>query len=121
MAKTVTRSGRIPRRAREECCSPGSTTSALDADVQETADQLKALAHPVRLGIIHILSAATGPVCACEIEARFTLSQPTISHHLRVLREAGLIDGDQRGSWVHYRMREDAVRSLGKHLSRLGK
>ena len=63
---------------------------------------LKALADGSRLAILRLIAAQSEAICACEIVARFDLSQPTIAHHLRVLREAGLITAERRGVWVHY-------------------
>ena len=66
------------------------------------AARFKALGHPVRVQIVDILSRYEGEVCVCDIERQFSLTQPTISHHLKVLREAGLVEADQRGLWVYY-------------------
>jgi ArsR family transcriptional regulator, arsenate/arsenite/antimonite-responsive transcriptional repressor len=66
------------------------------------ASFFKALGDATRLEIVSLLGAAGSPLCACEIEARFALSQPTISHHLRLLREAGVVTSERRGSWVYY-------------------
>ena len=69
---------------------------------------LQAAADPTRLAILRQLALA-GPVCACDIGAGYALAQPTISHHLRVLREAGWIQGERRGTWIWYAMRPDAM------------
>lgn len=70
---------------------------------QRTAQLLAALADPVRLRIVSMLAASPdGAACGCELEDPLGLSQPTVSHHLRILREAGLIEGERRGRWVHY-------------------
>jgi len=66
------------------------------------AEQLKALADPTRLRMLDLLAQQTGPVCVCDITARFDQQQPTISHHLRILREAGLVDCEKRGVWAYY-------------------
>lgn len=63
---------------------------------------LKALADENRLAIVELLTAADDPICACDFETVLGLAQPTISHHMRVLREAGLVDGERRGQWVYY-------------------
>lgn len=69
------------------------------------APVLAALADPVRLRIVSMLIAAPdGSACGCDLEAPLALSQPTVSHHLKVLREAGLVEGERRGRWVHYRV-----------------
>jgi ArsR family transcriptional regulator len=80
--------------------------------MKRTADPdvllLQAAADPTRLSIIRQLSDA-GPVCACELSACCDVSQPTVSHHLRVLREAGWISGERRGTWIWYSLRPEAV------------
>ncbi len=73
---------------------------------------LKALAHPVRLQIVGLLQRQAGQVCVCDIEANFDLSQPTISHHLKVLRQAGIVAGEQRGVWIYYHTRPEAMAVL---------
>jgi ArsR family transcriptional regulator len=72
---------------------------------------LSALADPVRLAIVRQL-ARDNEVCACNLDAIGTVSQPTVSHHLRVLREAGIVTSDRRGTWVYYRLAPDAARRL---------
>ena len=83
---------------------------------------LQAIADPIRLRIVRQL-ADTGPVCACDIAAGYPVSQPTVSHHLRVLREAGWIEGDRRGTWIWYTLRPDAAlrfRAMGEALTQDG-
>ncbi|MCK6445490.1 MAG: metalloregulator ArsR/SmtB family transcription factor [Planctomycetes bacterium] len=72
----------------------------------------KALADETRLEILVMLAERTGTLCACEIEAHFDLSQPTISHHLRILREAGLVRVERRGTWNHYTLERQTVAKL---------
>lgn len=89
------------------CCGGGSSRLDLD-EATALAQQLSAIADPVRLQMLSIIaSSATGEVCACDFVEPIGKSQPTVSHHLKVLNEAGLITGDKRGRWVWYR------RSLG--------
>jgi len=83
----------------------------------EQADQiaplLKALADPVRLRLLSLVASRDeGEACICDLNAAFDLTQPTISHHMRVLHEAGLVDRDKRGVWVYYRVRPQALASL---------
>lgn len=83
--------------------------------MEEAADlaaMLKALAHPVRLQIVDLLQRQAGQVCVCDIEANFDLSQPTISHHLKVLRQAGILAGEQRGVWIYYHTQPAAMKTL---------
>ena len=78
------------------------------------AGLLKALADPVRLRLMSIvLSHEGGEACVCDLTDAFELSQPTISHHLKVLHEAGLLDRDKRGVWVYYRARPEALNAVG--------
>lgn len=76
------------------------------------ADRLKALADPTRLRMLDLLAQQTEPLCVCDITAQFEQHQPTISHHLRILREARLISGEKRGTWSYYWATEDGRRSL---------
>ena len=87
------------------CCTP-IAEAALDADqATDLARMFKALGDPIRLRLLsRITSAPGGEICVCDITGDdFDVSGPTISHHLKVLREAGLIDGERRGTWVYYR------------------
>ena len=85
------------------CCTP-MTAEALSVDqAADLARGFKALGDPVRLRLLSLIAARNGgEVCVCELTDAFTVSGPTISHHLRVLREAGLIDCQRRGTWVYY-------------------
>jgi ArsR family transcriptional regulator len=76
---------------------------------------LKALADPVRLRLMSLVAShqGGGEACICDLNEAFDLSQPTISHHMKVLHEAGLVDRDKRGVWVYYRVRPQALGSLG--------
>ena len=80
----------------------------------QVAPLLKALADPVRLRLLSLVASRDGgEACICDLNAAFDLTQPTISHHMRVLHEAGLVDRDKRGVWVYYRARTQALASLG--------
>jgi ArsR family transcriptional regulator, arsenate/arsenite/antimonite-responsive transcriptional repressor len=82
-------------------------------DLRPYTRLFKALGDETRLEILGLLAAAPdGPLCACDIEAHFDLSQPTISHHLKVLRDAGVVTGERRGTWVHYAIDPDTLRLL---------
>ena len=78
------------------------------------AAAFKALGEPTRLAMLEMIAAAE-ELCACEIERSFDLSQPTISHHLKLLREAGLISGERRGTWVYYRAVPATIAELARH------
>ena len=97
----------------DACCTPISDASLAPAAAAEGAAVFKALADPVRLRLLSIITSAGGEMCVCELTPAFDLSQPTISHHMKVLHEAGLVDRDKRGVWVYYRIRPQALASLG--------
>jgi len=99
------------------CCSP-LLSEPLTADAAERiAPLLKALADPVRLRLLSLVAAhADGEACVCDLNEAFDLSQPTISHHLKVLHEAGLLDRAKRGTWVYYSVRREALADLGALL-----
>jgi ArsR family transcriptional regulator len=92
------------------CC----TTDAPPLDRGAAGDLaafFKALGDPTRVAIVHRLAAAES-VCVCDLTAAFELSQPTISHHLRILREVGLVEAERRGTWAYYRLVPGAIASL---------
>ena len=95
------------------CCSP-VTREPLSADAAERiAPLVKAIADPVRLRLLSLVAShADGEACVCDLNDAFELSQPTISHHLKVLHEAGLLDRDKRGVWVYYRASARALAGL---------
>jgi ArsR family transcriptional regulator, arsenate/arsenite/antimonite-responsive transcriptional repressor len=92
------------------CCGP-STPPLREEAREELAARFKALADPTRVAIVNRLAAAP-EVCVCDLTASFDLSQPTISHHLRILRQAGLVDSSRRGTWAYYRLVPEAIESL---------
>jgi len=82
------------------------------------AQVFKALGDPVRLRLVSLIGAHQGgEVCVCELTEAFDLTQPTISHHLKVLREAGIIDSERRGTWVYYRLESAVLERVGLLLS----
>lgn len=89
----------------EFCCAPLHEGAIDEEKAEGMAAMLGALGDPVRLRIVSLLLAAPdGSLCGCDLEEPLGISQPTVSHHMRVLREAGLIQGERRGRWVHYRV-----------------
>ncbi len=97
----------------EFCCTPVFAGVLDEDEAVDTATALAALGDPVRLRIVSMLAAAPqGSACGCELESPLQLSQPTVSHHLKVLREAGLIIGERRGRWVHYRVVADRLNDI---------
>ena len=88
-----------------------------EAAAGELAVKLKALSDPVRLRLLSVVASHTGgEACVCDLSVGIDLSQPTISHHLKVLRTAGLLESERRGSWVYYRVVPDALRQLSQLL-----
>jgi len=92
------------------CCGP-ATPPLPEAARDELAARFKALADPTRVAIVNRLAGAD-EVCVCDLNAVFDLSQPTISHHLKILRQAGLVDSTRRGTWAFYRLVPEAIESL---------
>jgi ArsR family transcriptional regulator, arsenate/arsenite/antimonite-responsive transcriptional repressor len=92
------------------CCGP-ETAPLSDTESRELAARFKALADPTRVAIVNSLSAAD-EVCVCNLTETFDLSQPTISHHLKILREAGLVESTRRGTWAYYRLVPEAIDAL---------
>jgi ArsR family transcriptional regulator, arsenate/arsenite/antimonite-responsive transcriptional repressor len=85
------------------CCPPLAQAAIPAAEAAELAQAFKAIGDPVRLQLLSMIAShAGGEVCVCDLTPAFDLTGPTISHHLRVLREAGLIDHERRGTWVYY-------------------
>lgn len=100
------------------CCTPLAREPLGAAQAERIAPMLKALADPVRLRLMSMVMSREGAeACACELLPAFELSQPTISHHLKVLHESGLVERDKRGVWVYYRARPEAIAALGSLFS----
>lgn len=98
------------------CCGGGMSRLDLD-EATALANQLSAIADPVRLQMLSIIASSTsGEVCACDFVGPIGKSQPTVSHHLKVLTEAGLVAGDKRGRWVWYRLSPGSVDEVVRTL-----
>jgi ArsR family transcriptional regulator len=96
----------------EGCAPPLGVDPMAVEEAERIAGRFKALGDPVRLRLLSLI-AAGDEACVCELTTRFPVSQPTISHHLRVLREAGLVEAERRGTWVYYRARREVLDDLG--------
>jgi ArsR family transcriptional regulator, arsenate/arsenite/antimonite-responsive transcriptional repressor len=108
----------LPVLQPEACCTPMVREPLTEADAKSLAAVFKALADPVRLRLLSLIASfADGEACVCDLTGPFDVSQPTISHHLRVLREAGLIDCERRGTWVYYWVLPEALSRLGALLA----
>lgn len=104
----------------EAACCPGLSAAPLEeVRAAELAKVFKALGDPVRLRLMSMIASRGrgGEVCVCELTPAFDLSQPTISHHLKLLRQAGLIDCERRGTWVHYWVLPGVLDDLGAFLA----
>ena len=99
------------RRRGTRCCAPVAAGLSMDVAEAVTAD-LQILANPIRLRILDLLARNPVPVCVCDVEAAVPVKQPTVSHHLRLLREAGLIAATKQGLWVYYTIRREAMAAL---------
>jgi ArsR family transcriptional regulator, arsenate/arsenite/antimonite-responsive transcriptional repressor len=102
------------RLVKSPCCVPGSPPLP-EPERQRLATQFKALGDPTRLAIVNQL-AGSGECCVCALDG-LGLSQPTVSHHLRILRDAGLVESTRRGTWAYYRLVPAAVEALGFALT----
>ena len=102
------------------CCAPLGAPSLSDDQAEATARLFKALADPARVKIVNLLAASPDPVCVCEFTEPLGLSQPTVSHHLKKLTQAGLLDREQRGTWAYYSLRPDALGDLAAALDLQG-
>jgi ArsR family transcriptional regulator, arsenate/arsenite/antimonite-responsive transcriptional repressor len=96
------------------CCRPLTTPALSDEESTATAALFRALADPARVRIVNLLATADGPVCACEFEPALGLSQPTVSHHLRKLTDAGLLEREQRGKWAYFSLDGDALTRIAR-------
>ncbi len=111
MSKSLTVIGPAETAA---CCSPLSAQPLTMKQAEQVAPLLKALADPVRLRLMSLVASGEGgEACVCDLNDAFDLSQPTISHHMKVLHDVGLVDRDKRGVWVYYRARPQALTALG--------
>jgi ArsR family transcriptional regulator len=95
------------------CCRPLDAPSLSADEAEATAQLFKALGDPARVRILNVLATTDEPVCVCELTPALGLSQPTVSHHLKKLTEAGLLAREQRGVWAYYSIDPDAAERLG--------
>lgn len=102
------------------CCAPLVAAPLSPGQAGDLAKVFKALGDPVRLRLLSLITSAEGESCVCDLSAAFDLTGPTISHHLKVLREAGLVDSERRGTWVYYRPRADDLGRLAQVLATPG-
>jgi ArsR family transcriptional regulator len=101
----------------EPCCEPVVYPDVDRAHAQRMAEVAKALGDPVRLQLVDVLRKHAGKVCVCELVPLFDLSQPTVSHHLKVLRAAGIVGSERQGLWAYYYVIPDALTELSAWLT----
>jgi len=94
------------------CCGPLAAPALSDAEADATAALFRALGDPARVRIVNLLATQAEPVCVCELVPALRLAQPTVSHHLKKLTDAGLLDREQRGKWAYYSLNGDAMTRL---------
>ena len=100
------------------CCSPLSKETITATDAEAVARTFKALGDPTRVRILSIVAShADQEACVCDLQEPLELSQPTVSHHLKILREAGLVESEGRGTWAYYRIVPEALSRLGEVFS----
>ena len=118
---TATRQS-LPLSDLAACCSPSTGTVIDAASAERLAAVLKALAEPTRLRLISLIAAtgAGGQACVCDLTEPVGLSQPTVSHHLKVLGDAGLIEREQRGRWAYYSLVPGALEAIARALTDRG-
>lgn len=104
------------RAAGEPCCEPVVYPDIQRAQAERLAVVAKALGDPIRLQLVDVLRKHAGKVCVCELTPLFDVSQPTVSHHLKVLRQAGLVDSERHGLWAYYYVLPEALADLGAWL-----
>ena len=109
----------VDRELGERCCDVSARPARSYGEASALAMDLEQLAHPVRLQLLDVLARNEGRVCVCDLEAAVPVKQPTVSHHLRLLREAGLVESEKVGQWVYYRIKRDTARALRERVQQL--
>ncbi len=105
-----------PRALGERCCDPHARSQLSSQDAVQLADDFDVLAHPIRLQLLDVLARNEGRVCVCDLEAAVPVKQPTVSHHLKLLRAAGLIEREKVGLWAYYRVNRQALARLRERM-----
>jgi len=117
MAVDLELAPKTKRAAGGPCCQPVVYPDVERDEAARMAQVAKALGDPVRLQLVDVLRKHAGKVCVCELVPLFELSQPTVSHHLKVLREAGIVGSERRGLWAYYFVIPDALKELSTWLN----
>jgi ArsR family transcriptional regulator len=109
----------VPKTKRpvgEPCCQPVVYPDVERVEAERMATLAKAIGDPIRLQLVDVLRKHAGKVCVCELVPLFDVSQPTLSHHLKVLREAGIVDSERRGLWAYYYVLPEGLKELSTWL-----
>jgi ArsR family transcriptional regulator len=104
------------RPAGEPCCEPVVYPAVERLEAERMAEVAKALGDPIRLQLVDVLRKHAGKVCVCELTPLFDVGQPTVSHHLKVLRQAGIVDSERRGLWAYYYVVPNSLKELSTWL-----
>lgn len=107
----------LERKPGYRCCDPQSRPTTTFAQAERLAADFEILSHPVRLQLIDVLERNEGRVCVCDLEAAVPVKQPTVSHHLRLLREAGLVTSERAGVWVYYKIDRAEFAALRERIA----
>ena len=94
------------------CCAPLAASTLTDDEATATAELFRALGDPARVRLVNMIATSDGAVCQCDLIEPLGLSQPTVSHHMRKLVDAGLVEREQRGKWAYFSLKRDAVEKL---------
>jgi ArsR family transcriptional regulator len=100
------------RKLGTRCCDEATLAQLSAETAQQFTDDLMILAHPIRIQILTMLASSEGQVCVCDLEAALPVKQPTVSHHLRLLRDANLIDCERHGLFAYYFVKRDVLAAL---------
>ena len=117
MSVDLTLSPKQKRPAGQPCCEPLAHPSVGPAEAADIAALAKALSDPIRVQLVDVLRKHAGEVCVCELQPLFDISQPTLSHHLKKLRDAGVVDVERRGLWAFYYVNQESLEVLDRWLS----
>jgi ArsR family transcriptional regulator len=117
MSVDLTLAPKQKRSPGEPCCEPLVHPTVSEVEAGRLALVAKAFADPIRVQLVDVLRRHAGRVCVCELTPLFDVSQPTVSHHLKVLRDAGLVGVERRGLWAYYYVIPDAAKELKRWLS----
>jgi ArsR family transcriptional regulator len=102
----------------ERCCDPKAASRLSAKDAERFVRDLEILSNPIRLQLLDTLARNEGMVCVCDLEAAVPVKQPTVSHHLKLLREAGLVGSEKRGLWAYYHVNQPALQALRARIER---